>query len=329
MPYVSSARAGTGFTTATQRRPQRQSRVRTVRTPTHKEHLAEATRKAILAAAHFIPGGSAFAIAHAQKTLKGASQIVTAGTSTAVGAGASAAASAGLTAAGVTAGGALLGTVVPVVGTIAGALVGALLSGHFAREKGAKDENSALNGVIPAIYQDIQTVAQNYMSGQISASDAVNICEQIRQNYWQTVAPFETGPGQHAHACASNAVSLAGGSQKSGASNVTPYTPCDKTCTASCCVGCNWINQWITSAEAVFTAGMGTIQFGTIPSNGYGLQTFNNPPLTVTSPSTGASSSGILSALSTGSLNTVMSSTIAGLPLWSILAAGAAALILL
>lgn len=167
------------------------------------------------------------------------------------------------------------------------AITSVLLSAHNARVKGAKSENAALASAVPGMYNGIVQIAQSYASGAITGAQAISACEQLRAYFWSEMAPYESGPGQHATACASTKVILSGGSQPSGASNISPYTPCNKSCTASCCVGCNWIAQWFTSAESVFMGNSGgTVTFGTIPGNGYGLPNFSYPPLNIPKPKT-------------------------------------------
>jgi hypothetical protein len=234
--------------------------------------------------------------AHRMNGFRGTgSSITTSVASTGAGAAASYGAGVAAGAAGIT-GGALLGTVVPIVGSIVGALIGGLLSGHFAREKGAKNENAALNQVMPAIVTDIKSVFTAANNGQISASDAVTALQTIQSNYWQAVSPYESGPGQHAIACTGTS------------------TPCNKQCTASCCVGCNHVNNWIAAAIAVFQRGGGTAQF--VPSAGskYGYTGVPAWSATYKAPPQAAASS----LLSTAGVST----PVFGFPLWVWLAGG-------
>jgi hypothetical protein len=225
--------------------------------------------------------------------------VETSAASTGAGAAASYGTTAAFTAAGV-GGGALVGTVVPVVGSIIGALIGGLLSGHFAREAGAKNENAAMNQIMPAIVADIQSVFTAANAGQISASDAITALQAIQSNYWQAVAQYETGPGQHAIAC-------------TGAS-----TPCNSSCTVSCCVGCNHVNNWIAAASAVFTAGGGTAQMVASAGSKYGYSGVPAWSQTYTPPAGGTS---LLAA-------TGLTSSFMGFPLWIWLAGGGLILLL-
>jgi hypothetical protein len=260
-----------------------------------------------------ISGTSSFRRRRSPQQLGGSGQqILTSAVPQGAAAGASYGATALLTAAG--AGGAIIGTVVPVVGTIIGALIGGLLSGHFARAKGAKNENAALAQVLPSIIKDFQTVFAAASAGQISAQDAITAVNQIQQNFWQAMAPFESGPGQ------------GGGPGKCGTGNpVTKSeqsdgynTHCGTGCTAGCCVGCNFVNVWAAQAIAIFQAGGGTLSVKAIGTNKYGFPgtpgwsaKYTAPPATAALGPAAASAFSDLTAAGPG-----------GLPLWMLLLGG-------
>lgn len=235
------------------------------------------------------------------------SQILTNVATKGVTAGATYGITTALTAAGVTAGG-VIGTVVPVVGTIIGALIGGLLSGHFAREKGAKNENAALAQVLPAIITDFKSVFDAANAGKISATDAISAIQTIQQNYWQAMQPYESGPGQ------------GGGPGKCGTGHPVTHdeqsqgynTHCGTGCTAGCCVGCNFVNVWAGQAIGIFSQGGGTLSVKAIGTNKYGFPGTPAWSATYTPPPAGAASA----------LNELSAPGPAGLPLWALLLGG-------
>ena len=211
---------------------------------------------------------------------------------------------------------AVVGAIVPVVGTIIGALIGGLLSGHFAREQGAKNENQALQGLIPAVAQDITSVFQAANAGQISATDAITALQTIQQNFWTAVQPYQSGPGQAMKSACQQQTDTPG-----------PGITCNKSCTASCCVGCNVINEWVYKATRIFQSNgqdPTSIPWNPVVGNKYGLQNFTPPSSLWTytaagSTATGASLvSGVSSLLGSGSF---LSGSLLGIPIWVLLAA--------
>jgi len=258
------------------------------------------------------------------RRLGSAAQVETQGISTGAGAAASYGTGAALAAAGV-GGGALLGTVVPIVGTVIGALIGSLLSAHFARQAGAKNENAALNQLMPIIQTDVQSVVTAYNSGSISAADAITALQAIQSNYWQAAAQFEKSPGQAGgpNTCLSNGTQIG-----AAGTPMTSTVPCDKNHTASTCVGCIYLNNYVSQLSQLLQAGKtGTFQLqAAIPANGYGFT--GAPALTVTlsAPPVSSGLSSVLSALPSGVATTLgLTSTSTGLPTWVWLAGGLAA----
>lgn len=154
-----------------------------------------------------------------------------------------------------------VGQAVPIIGA-AIAPIFSLLAAHTARVKGAQTENQALNQVFPAMQADIQSVLQAYSARQITEAQGETALQQILENYWAAVGPFEHGPGQAggpmlcAQVSPPQVVNAAG----FGSNNKVPYgvaaagstmyytSPCDKTCTVSCCAGCNTAQNWIATA---------------------------------------------------------------------------------
>lgn len=238
----------------------------------------------------------------------GGTSVVTALPSTAIGTGLTASGAAGAAAGAVGgAAGTVLGVAIPVAGAVLGVLLGGLLSAHYAREAGAKNENAALTQVFPAVYQDFLTVIDAYNSGQISGSDAVTAVNQIYTNYQQAMAQYQSQPGTHNSGCTGAPPPVPG-------PNITP-TACNTSCTAGCCIQCNVIASWVQQANAAFSAGSGTVQFGSGGASSYGFPSWSYPAAKITAPAAGAASSA-------GSLvSDVTSANVFGIPVWILLVA--------
>jgi hypothetical protein len=211
-----------------------------------------------------------------------------------------------------------LNVILPGVGVVIGAIIGSLFAAHAKRVAGAKQENQVLSSLIPTVMDAISAVFDHANAGQISATDAVSGLEQIQQSYWQAVQQVEGGPGQ------------AGGPGKCASLSDTtnPVTKCDRSCTASCCIGCDVINKWIYRATRWFQAGHDIVGqshgsggaggstggWDGIVGNKYGLQSYNPPNWTYTPPPPGS----VAAAVSSGA--GVLSSSVLGIPLWMIAA---------
>jgi hypothetical protein len=208
---------------------------------------------------------------------------------------------------GVIAAGSALSIALPVVGIALGAIIGSLFAAHAARVAGAKQENTVLNSLIPTVSQAITAVFTAANAGQVSASDAISAIAQIKTQFWQAVQQVEGGPGQ------------AGGPNKCVAQTDTPGpgVTCDKSCTASCCVGCNVINEWCYNATRAFQqgGGSGPLPWQPVVGNKYGLTDFSPPSgVTYTPPPPGSV------AASVSGISSLASGSVAGIPLWMILA---------
>jgi hypothetical protein len=222
-----------------------------------------------------------------------------------------------------TAGFSLLGTAIPVVGTIFGALLGGILAAHAARVAGAKNENAALNSLVPQIQADIQQIAAAYNSGQITPDQAIQALQTVQQSFWSTMAPFEKNPGQAGGpgTCTST------GTQKGAAGTpMTSTVKCDKSHTASTCVGCIWINNYVDQFTQLIQKGaVGTFQLqGPIEGNGYGFVgapamsiTLRTPPPASAISAAAGGITGLLAGSGTG-----LSMPIFGIPVWILLAVG-------
>jgi hypothetical protein len=215
--------------------------------------------------------------------------------------------SVGATAAGIGAGTAL-GIAIPVVGIVLGAVIASLFAAHAARVKGATTENTVLNSLLPTVQQAISAVFSAANAGTATAAEAITQLQSIQQQYWQYVAQVETGPGQ------------AGGPSKCVAQTLAPNagTTCDKSCTASCCIGCNVINEWIFKATQIFQNNgkdPTTIPWSPIVGNKYGLTSSASPSWSYTPPAAGAVGS---ASTAVSDLTSLASGTLFGLPIWGV-----------
>lgn len=252
-------------------------------------------------------GNVVAARSHAPFPMLGAgwSQVISTGPSIAASVGTQAAVTSGAIAAG-----GLLATALPVVGVVIGVFIASLLAAHAARVAGAKSENAALNQLVPAVQNSFTKIADAYSSGQIDATGAAQAAAAVRDDFWSTMARFENNPGQAGGpgTCRNT------GSQAGPAGPMTHTVPCDKSHTASTCVGCIWVDNYADQLSQLIQQGKtGTFQLqGSIPGNKYGFS--GAPALSVTLqtpsavPGLPAGASGILSA------------SVMGIPFWLIAA---------
>jgi hypothetical protein len=211
--------------------------------------------------------------------------------------------------------GTALGSWAGPIGAGVGALVGViagLWAAHDARAKGAKDENTILNSAVQTFDSSLSAIFQAANSGQIAPADAQAACSQLLQTFWSSMAQYQTLPGTadasgHGANC---------GTYISG--QTVPCSPqgapkCDKSCTASCCVGCNDFRPAVLDAIAVFgKASGGTVNVCTVYGSKYGLAQRSGYSLTYTPPAGSTVTAALgLSGLSGG--------TVAGIPAWMLL----------
>lgn len=159
--------------------------------------------------------------------------------------------------------------------------IGGLFGQHTARVKGATDENHAVDEMVAGFDYAMKTIFDQANSGQLSASDAMNACEAVMQQWWQLAAPFESEPGTARTGCVDKFSGTGPGEYGSDG------TVCNKQCTALCCVGCNPIGASIQNAIYVFQTGggkarmqkvFGTPKYGSHDRETYYL-TYTPPPL--------------------------------------------------
>ena len=206
--------------------------------------------------------------------------------------------------------GSLAGPIGAGVGVLVGVIAG-LFAAHDARKKGAQNENQAVNAFLPAFDGSMQAIFQAANSGSISATDAISACQQVLQQWWASMAPWQTGPGTgDASHGGANCAALAAAQAKKN--------QCNKSCTAGCCVGCMDLYPGVMNAIAVFQAGGGTANFPQVFGSSYGASGRAGYSLTYTPPANTTNS--VAAALG------VSGSTVAGIPTWMIALAGAAAL---
>jgi hypothetical protein len=202
-----------------------------------------------------------------------------------------------------------------VVGLIAG-----FWAAHAARVAGAKDENAAINSAVTAFDQSIKALFDAANKGQIQAADAVNVCEQIRQQFWQGMAPHMTGPGR---ADTSNFGQNCGTVDPSNACAIPIGAhACDKHCTAGCCVGCHDIMPVIVQAQQVFQAGGGTVTVCKVYGSHYGANARESYTLTYKPPSAETITSAlaaIASGAGLGGSSSLLPLLAAGVALWAVM----------
>ncbi len=186
------------------------------------------------------------------------------------------------------------------IGALAGAIAG-IWASHAARAAGAKSENAALNSAVQAFDASLKAVFAAANSGQVTGAQAAQACQTILQNYWQGMVPYMVGPGRSD--CSKQGMNC----------SCSPSNCGTKTCTAGCCAGCFDIMPSISSAVAALSSPTGgTAQISEVYPSKYGTTMRSAYQLTYTPPSA-ASVAGVANSLS---------SSVAGIPLWLIAAAG-------
>jgi hypothetical protein len=188
-----------------------------------------------------------------------------------------------------------IGTVagaIPVAGGPLKALLGVFLTGHFAREKEAQNENQAINALVPAFDSDLQATFAAANSGEITPAEAIQACQTIWNNYWQGIAPVQQGGKGNVTPLSTietgNPAGVNGGSFGIMCNSQAPPggVPCNDSCTAGCCVGNDVLTPTIQQAIRAFSApNGGTITACKVYSSKYGATTRNAYQLTFTPPS--------------------------------------------
>lgn len=207
--------------------------------------------------------------------------------------------------------GAAFGPVGAGIGALAGLIKG-LWADHAARVAGAKTENAAVQSALQSFDASLQAIFQAANSGQVTGAQAAGACQTLLQSFWQGCQPFTTGPGR---ADASKSGSNCGTVNASApCTGMVSGHKCDKSCTVTCCVGCQDLTPTIAQAVSVLSSATGgTMTACTVYSSSYGLSTRSSYQLTYTPPAAG-SAAGVASAITT--------STVAGIPVWMLIASG-------
>ena len=214
--------------------------------------------------------------------------------------------------------GAAAGPIGAGIGALVGLIAG-LWSAHAARAKGATTENAAVSSAVTAFDSSLQAVFQAANAGSITGTQAAGVCTTILQSYWQGMAPYQTGPGR---ADASKGGANCGGSTLvPGGCSLVGGLPCNKSCTAGCCVGCGDLMPTILQAIAVFNSPTGgTITACQVYGAGYGYSGRASYSLTYKPPAPSVTSAAGIAAAATSVSSSLVSGTIAGIPTWAVLA---------
>lgn len=215
-------------------------------------------------------------------------------------------------------------------------VLASLWSAHQARVKGATQENQAINSAVQTFDAGLKAIfaAANSTNAatSITAAQAGQQCQLLLQTFFAQMAPYMKSPGT---------ADTSGGGANCGNGQINPAGPCAGTlgghvcnaqCTATCCVGCQDLYPTILQALQVFGSPTGgTITACTVYSSKYGAAQRGSYSLTYTPPPANTSAGVVNSLLSSspGALSTavssVESSTVAGIPLWVLLAGGVGA----
>jgi hypothetical protein len=189
------------------------------------------------------------------------------------------------------------------IGAIAGAIAG-IWASHAARVKGAKTENkvveSALQAWDAAMQQIFQAANSSDPAVNISGSQAASLVQQAYQTWWQSVCPYTKGPGAaDTSGCGTN---CGQGINPAGPCQGEPYGhKCDKSCTASCCVGCQDLYPVMLEAVNVLNSPTGgSVEVCAVAGSSYGVSARGGYTLTYTPPTLAGAASGLLSDLTGG-----------------------------
>jgi len=194
---------------------------------------------------------------------------------------------------------------VPLIGAgiaIVTAIIAGLWSAHEARAAGAKTENAQVSSAVQAFDGGMRAIFDAANSSDpaknITASQAAQAVQQLYAQFWASCCKFTQGPGRaDTSGCGAN---CGGPTSTSAPCAGMPYGhKCDKSCTVSCCVGCQDIKPSADMAVSVFQAGGGTVQVCAIAGDKYGLASRGSYSLTYTAPVI-ASSSSVVNSVTQG-----------------------------
>lgn len=235
---------------------------------------------------------------------------------------------------------------IPLIGAgiaVVTAIIAGLWAAHDARVAGAKAENQAINSAVQTFDSALKAIFAAANSSDatqnITASQAQSLLPQLLQTYWAKMLPYTKAPGA---ADASNGGQSCGTPQPNagqpsictattGATMVGGHV-CNKSCTATCCVGCNDLVPTIAEAMALFQNPTGgTMWVCTVYGSSYGASLRSAYQLTYTPPTVtaAATASGVASTAAGAVTAAESAAAAAGLPSWLPLVAGAGLLFLL
>ena len=199
------------------------------------------------------------------------------------------------------------------VAILVGVLAG-LWAKHEARIKGAKAENQAINSAVQTFDAGIKAIFAAANSSDpgvnVPGPAAASQVQQLYSEFWAQMAPFTHSPG---------AADASGGGANCGNGSLNPGGPCtgtpgghmcDKTCTATCCVGCQDLYPTMLQAVQVLNSPTGgTVQVCTVYGSKYGANmragyslTYTPPKLPTVASTVNTVATDVLSALTGGSI---------------------------
>lgn len=194
------------------------------------------------------------------------------------------------------------------VGILVGIIAG-LWAAHDARVKGATAENQAINSAVSTWDQGMKAIfaAANSSdpSQNVSGADAAQQVQALYSQFWGRMAPYMHAPGT---------ADTSGGGVNCGSSTLNPAGACageigghkcDKSCTATCCVGCQDLYpSMLQAVQALSSPTGGTVQVCTVSGSSYGAQQRSGYTLTYTPPNIVSGGTDILGGLFGGTPGT-------------------------
>ena len=173
------------------------------------------------------------------------------------------------------------------VGLLVGVIAG-LWAAHEARVKGAKAENQAINSAVQTFDDGLHAIfaAANSSdpSQNVSGSVAAQQVQQLYADFWAHMSPYMHAPGTAD--TSGGGVNCGAGLNPAGPCQGTPSGhKCDKSCTATCCVGCQDLYPTMLQAVEVLNSPTGgTVQACAVIRSSYGASGRGSYSLTYTPP---------------------------------------------
>lgn len=207
------------------------------------------------------------------------------------------------------------GSIAPIFGSLAGPIgagigilvgvIAGLWAAHNARVAGAKAENQAINSAVSTWDQGMKAIFDAANSSDptrnVSGAQAAAQVQALWTQFWQVMSQYMHAPGT---ADTSNM------GTNCGSTTLNPQGPCagtpgghvcDKSCTATCCVGCQDLYPAFLQAMQVLNSPTGgQVQVCAVVSSKYGASGRGSYTLTYTPSaisSAGGSISGGISSL--------------------------------